>query len=70
MERENVNSEMMISLGYEDSTSTLEIEFKRGEVWQYYDVPESVFQEMKVAESKGRFWHLNIKGQYRENRVG
>ena len=44
MERQNVESSLAISVGYDPATSTLEIEFKTsGAVWQYYDVPESVF---------------------------
>ena len=46
MKRQNVDSSMATSVGYESETSTLEIEFKTGEVWQYYDVPENVFNEM------------------------
>jgi hypothetical protein len=48
----------------------LEIEFKsNGSVWQYYDVPQYVYDEMIVAESKGKYFHANIREQYREARV-
>ncbi|PKP29955.1 MAG: KTSC domain-containing protein [Bacteroidetes bacterium HGW-Bacteroidetes-17] len=68
MEREYVESSMIRSFGFE--ISTLEIEFKSGAIWQYFDVPESVYYEMKVASSCGKFFLSNIKGQYSESQVG
>jgi len=70
MERENVHSSMIASFGYESDTSTLEIEFKSGVVWQYYDVPENVYYDMKNSGSLGKYFHANIKGQYGESQVG
>ena len=47
MERQNVESSLATSVGYEPSTSILEIEFiSNGAVWQYYDVTESVHYVM------------------------
>lgn len=70
MDREYVESSMITSFGFDPSISTLEIEFKSGAVWQYFDVPESVYYEMKSASSCGKFFHSNIKGQYVESQVG
>lgn len=70
MEREYVESSMITSIGYEPTTSTLEIEFKsNGAIWQYYDFPENLYYEFKASDSVGRFWHAHIKGQYAESRV-
>jgi len=70
MNRQNVDSTLATSVGYDPNTSTLEIEFKStGSVWQYYDVPETVFNEM-MNGSIGKFFHSNIKGQYHETQVG
>jgi hypothetical protein len=71
MQREYVESSMILSIGYESATSTLEIEFKNGgSVWQYFDVPESLFYELKSAVSIGKFFLASIKNQYSESRVG
>jgi hypothetical protein len=68
MEREYVESSMITSIGHENSI--LEIEFKsNGQVWQYFDVPEYVYHEMMAADSKGKYFHKNIKGKYMESRV-
>lgn len=70
MERQNVDSSLATSVGYDTNASILEIEFKStGAVWQYYDVPESVYYEL-INGSIGRYFHSNIKGQYAESQVG
>ncbi|MDK2836975.1 MAG: hypothetical protein PWQ53_310 [Bacteroidota bacterium] len=70
MNRESVQSSMIVSLGYEADTSTLEVEFNSGAIWQYYDVPESVYYDMINSGSLGKYFHANIKGQYTESQVG
>ena len=40
------------------------IKFKDGDVYQYSDVPASVFTDMMQADSVGSFFHKNIKGKY------
>jgi len=61
---------MLSSIGYDESTGTLEIEFKSdGAVWQYYDFPENMWNEFQYAESQGKYWHANIKGRFRDARV-
>lgn len=70
MDRFLVSSSMINSIGYESDTSTLEIEFKSGAVWQYYDFPESSWHEFENAESHGKFFHAFIKKQFREVQVG
>jgi hypothetical protein len=61
---------MMLSVGYDSRTSTLEVEFKQGAIWEYHDVPESLYHEMRGAASIGTFFSAHIKGHFPENRVG
>lgn len=56
-------------LRYEGSTMTLEVTFKNGGVYHYYDVPSREWSDFKAAESKGRFLHTNIKGVYRYSKM-
>jgi hypothetical protein len=70
MNRESVQSSMIASIGYEADTSTLEVEFNNGAVWQYYEVPEVIYHDMMISGSLGKFFHSNIKRQYREAQVG
>jgi len=54
---------------FRHEASTLTVEFKSGSTYEYFDVPESVFEQMKSASSKGQFLAQNIKGAYRYARV-
>ena len=70
MERQFIKSSMIKSIGYDPNSSTLELEFNSGVVWQYFDFPESLWYEFESSESKGKFFHREIKNQYSESRVG
>lgn len=70
MDRRNISSSMIRSIGYDTNASTLEIEFNTGAVWQYYDFPESNWYEFDNAESQGKYFHASIKGQFSEAQVG
>jgi len=63
MERLPVTSSNIVSIGYDENISTLEIEFKSG-TYQYYDVPCYIFDELMNADSKGSYLHRNIKGSF------
>jgi hypothetical protein len=64
MNRQYVDSQMIMSIGYDATTCVLEIEFKGGVVWDYPDFPEYLWYEFEAADSKGKFFHQNIKKQY------
>lgn len=65
MDRLNVDeSSMLTSIGFDSATSILEIEFKNGTVWQYNEFPEYMWYEFQSAESKGKYFHANIREQY------
>lgn len=65
----DVSSTNLSRVRYDESSLTLEIEFQGGRVYQYFDVPKQIFEELLRADSKGRFFHGQIKGQYRYARV-
>ena len=70
MERSYVASSNIASIGYDDSTQTLEIEFLDGSIYQYYNVPPGVHENMMQESSKGRFLNAYIKNAYPYSRVG
>lgn len=69
MERETVDSSTVLSVGYEPTTSTLEVEFKTGRLYQYYNVPEPIYQQFMASDSKGKFLHAYIKPAYPYSQV-
>ena len=69
MNRIPVSSSNISSVGFDADTLTLEIEFTNGNVYQYFDVPSTIYEELMQAESKGRFLSSQIKGVYRYARL-
>ncbi len=69
MNRTPVSSSNVASVGYDQSTLTLEVEFNDGSVYQYFDVSDTVNQELMCAGSIGKFLHANIKNKYRYTKV-
>lgn len=56
-------------IGYERKNHMLQVEFIEGQVYQYSNVPESVFHEFLNAPSHGRFFEQNIKSRYSYRKV-
>jgi hypothetical protein len=50
--------------GYDSARRTLEVRFKRGQTYTYFNVPEKVFDAMQAAPSKGQFVTEHVKGSY------
>ena len=61
MERSEVMSSVVQSAGH---SRVLEIQFESGRVYQYFDVPKSVYRGFMQAESKGKYFNARIRNQY------
>lgn len=53
-------------VGWEEGT--LEVHFKRGHIYQYYGVPEEVFENLLKVENVGKYFAV-IKDQFRNTLV-
>jgi hypothetical protein len=62
-------SSTITAFDYVKERKMLIVEFKNGGRYNYYDVPETIFERMKVAPSKGQFLAQNVKGAYRYARA-
>ncbi|MCW5234342.1 KTSC domain-containing protein [Verminephrobacter eiseniae] len=63
------DSSNITQFAYDRERQVLTVEFHGGRVYNYFDVPESVFEEMQNAPSKGKYLAYQIKGSYRYARV-
>ncbi len=70
MNRDSVASSNIISIGYDEPSQTLEIEFLNGSIYQYYNVGAAIYEGLMHAPSKGQFLHAEIKNAYPFSRVG
>lgn len=64
MNRQPVESSSIRSVGYDPRTMTLEVEFDSGGIYQYSEVPESVYTGLIGATSKGSYFNEHIKDRY------
>lgn len=65
MERQSVNSSNIKAIGYDKETSTLEVEFHNGGIYEYFDVSENEADSLINASSVGQYFASNIKNKYR-----
>lgn len=63
-----VKSSNIISVGYDETTSSLYVNYPSG-TYKYYGIKKSVYESLLTSPSKGRFMNKNIKGQYRYSMV-
>jgi uncharacterized protein len=65
-----LNSSNLARVRWVPQSLVLEVEFVGGRVYQYYDVPQHVFDGLcQAADSHGKFFAENIKGHYRYARL-
>lgn len=70
MERKYVESSNLYAIGYDPDSAILEIEFKSGSIYEYYDVPQYEYDNLMAADSKGTYAHQNIYKRYRQSKIG
>lgn len=49
-----------LAAGYDDRTMTLRIKFRDGDIYEYYQVPPSVWWKFRRAQSPGRFINTTL----------
>ncbi len=69
MDMIQVDSSNIAAIGYDNDSETLQIEFNNGTTYQYFDIPEQVFERLRDADSVGGYLAAQIKGNYRYSKV-
>ena len=62
-------SSVILHMNYVPLTRTLRIVYVSGSVYDYKDVPEEVYQEMKKAPSKGVYLNEKIKTRFEFEKI-
>ena len=57
-------SSVVKSFTYNPAKHILRVVYVSGKVYDYLDVPEDVYNEMKITGSKGTFLNFHIKDNY------
>ncbi len=69
MDRISVVSSNVWSVGYDESSMTLEVAYRSGGVYHYYGVSSYEYQRLLFASSKGTYMNEVIKPRYRCKRI-
>jgi hypothetical protein len=62
-------SSVISAIIYNPALSTLRVIFVSGAIYDYKNVPEKVYQAMKVSGSKGTYLNEHIKGNYEFEKI-
>jgi len=69
MHRFPIPSKEITQVGYQEDSETLEIQFVKGGVYQFFNVPSTVFDEFMSAPSKEGYYHSKIGERFPSSRV-
>ncbi|GEM_PF-6099974 len=61
-------SKAINSFDYDSTKEILRVEFQNGSVYQYLDVPSSVYKELKDSPSVGQYFNSSIRDKFGFNR--
>jgi hypothetical protein len=62
--RQPVVSSDIASVGYDEPSGTLEIEFHATGVYRYFSVPKTIHDGLLSTPSPGKFFLQHIKGKF------
>ncbi|MBO5423931.1 MAG: KTSC domain-containing protein [Lachnospiraceae bacterium] len=66
----SVNSTNIDSVGYNADTQILTVQFKvSGQVYEYLNVPQTLYEGLMASESKGTYLNDNIRNQFAYRRA-
>lgn len=66
---QSVESSLLNKVGYDPEAKVLAIQMNySSDLYLYQDVPQSIFDDLLAAESKGSFYVKNIKGKFKTER--
>ncbi len=69
MMRVEVDSSLLRWVDYFPDERRLQLGFRSGEVWDYFDVPDSTYHGLLDAESKGGYFNRQIRRRFRDQLV-
>ena len=65
MHRSPIDSTTLASAAYRPDRTFLDLEFRDGNHYRFFDVPAACFQRLLLSNSKGTYFNHNIRNRYR-----
>ena len=69
VERLSVKSRILRSVGYDENTKILEIEFSSGFVYQYSGVPPKVYADLMHSGEIGKYYSEKVRPKFQTKQV-
>jgi hypothetical protein len=64
MKTTTVDSKSLRKVGYDAERRLLQVQFQNRSVYQYFEVPAAVYQELMQAPSKGSYFNRFIRPRF------
>jgi lysyl-tRNA synthetase, class II len=64
-----VESTMLVTIAYNLDRQVLQLEFRDGTIYRYFDVSVDVYQGLVSAPSKGGYFNRSIRGRFVHTRA-
>lgn len=64
VKRASVESSVLASVLYLPAQRRLEVEFRSGLCYQYFDVPPKCYEDLLRTDSKGTFFNTRIRNHF------
>lgn len=69
MQWQFLESKLLASSAYDAGKSTLYLHFRSGEVYRYFEFPETQYRDLLDAESHGRYFLRHVRDHFRYERL-
>jgi KTSC domain-containing protein len=69
MNRTGVTANGIAQVGYEDGSEILEIEFSSGKVFQFFNVPQKMFNQLMSTSHKEIYYEREILERFPYKRI-
>ena len=70
MVRVDLKSTPLNAATYQDQGAFLDLEFRSGAIYRYVGVPAQTYQELLLADSKGRYFNQQIRNRFTYTKIG
>lgn len=71
IQRVAIASTVIPTAGYDAAGRVLEIEFHNGAVYQYFDVPQYVYDDLKSADDPAKYFNQHVRNAgYKYRQIG
>lgn len=64
-----IQSSNLKSAKYDTESKELTITFNNGSIYIYSDIPWEIFTKMRLSDSQGKFFSVNIAKKYKYKKV-